>query len=149
MKSNNSLHTDQESQLYMGSLGSCDSYRPFPIVSQQRVMDGDLPQGQVGDMRSQQCTYVFSPANINQQSALVQSGISTVSPDVKHVPPNTVTQQQYSTAHIQHTQNIPPPGMLWGTHNITQDNLAQGNNTYSLPPPSITVQQESSMLGDM
>jgi len=36
-----------------------------------------------------------------------------------------------------------------GTHNITQDSLAQGNNTYSLPPPPITVQQESSMLGEM
>jgi len=85
------------------------------IVSQQRVVDGDLSQGQVGDMRSQQGTYVFSQANINQQSAPIQYGISTVCPDVKHVPPNTVTQQQYSTAHIQHTQNASPPGMLWGT----------------------------------
>ena len=82
-------------------------------------------------------------------SAAVQSGISTVCPDVKHVPPNTVTQQQYSTAHIQHTQNTSPPGMLWGTHNIAHGNLAQGNNTYSLPPPLITVQQEPSMLGEM
>ena len=35
------------------------------------------------------------------------------------------------------------------THNITQDNLAQGNNTHSLPHPPITVQEEPSMLGEM
>ena len=35
------------------------------------------------------------------------------------------------------------------THNITQGNLAQGNNTYSLPHPPITVQEEPSMLGEM
>ena len=81
-------------------------------------MAGDLSQGQVGDMRLQQGTYVVF-------SAPVQSGISTVCPDVKHVPPNTVTQQQYSTAHVQHTQNV-PSGMLWGTHNITHGNL-KGN----------------------
>lgn len=42
MKSNNFLDTDQESQLYIGSLDSNDSCRPFPIVSQQRVVAGDL-----------------------------------------------------------------------------------------------------------
>jgi hypothetical protein len=41
---------------------------------------------------------------------------------------------------IQHT----PPGTLWGTHIITQ-----GNNTYSVPPPHISVQQEPNMLGEM
>ena len=141
MKSNNFLDTDQESQLYMESLDSNDSYRPFPIVSQQRVVAGDLSQGQIGDMRLQQGTYLVS-------SASVQSGISAVCPDVKYVPPNTVTQQQYSTAHVQHTQHA-PPGMLWGTHNITQGNLTQNNNTYSVPPPSITFQQEPIMLGEM
>jgi hypothetical protein len=55
-------------------------------VSQQRVVAGDLSQGQVGDMRLQQGTYVVS-------SAPVQSGISTLCPYVKHGPPNTVTQQ--------------------------------------------------------
>ena len=67
---------------------------------------------------------------------------------MKHVPPNTVTQQQYSTALVQHTQNV-PPGMLWGTHNITHGNSTQGNNTYSVSPPTITVQQEPNMLGEM
>lgn len=102
MKSNNFSDTDQEFQLYMGSLNSSDSYMPF--VSHQRVLDRDVSQGPVGDMRSQQGIYVLSPANINQQSAPVQSGISTVHtgiyPDVKHVSPNTVIQRQYSTAHI-------------------------------------------------
>jgi hypothetical protein len=73
-------------------------------------------------MRLQQGTYVVS-------SAPVQSGISTVCPDMNHVPSNTGIQQQYSTAHVQHI----PPGMLWGTHIITQGNLTQGNNTYSVP----------------
>jgi hypothetical protein len=94
---------------------------------------GELSQGQVGDIRLQQGTYVVS-------SAPVQSGISTVCPDVDHVTSNTGTQQQYSTSHVQHT----PPGMLWGTHIITQ-----GNNTYSVPPPHISVQQEPNMLGEM
>ena len=138
MKSNNFLDTDQEYQLYTGSLDSNDSYRPFPIVSQQRVVAGDLSQGQIGDMRLQQGTYLVS-------SAPVQSGISTVFPDVTHIPPNTVTQQQYSTAHVQHT----PSGMLRGGHIITQGNLTQGSNTYSVPPPPITVQHEPNMLGEM
>ena len=34
--------------------------------------------------------------------------------------------------------------MLRGTHIITQ-----GNNTYSVPPPHISVQQEPNMLGEM
>ena len=133
MKSNNFLDTDQISQLYMGSLDSNDSYRPFPIMNQKRVVAGELSQGQVGDIRLQQGTYIVS-------SAPVQSGISTVCPDVDHVTSNTGTQQQYSTSHVQHT----PPGMLWGTHIITQ-----GNNTYSVPPPHISVQQEPNMLGEM
>ena len=82
MKSNNFLDTDQGSQLYMGSLDSNDSYRPFPIMSQKRVVAGELSQGQVGEMRLQQGTYVVS-------STSVQSGISTVCPDVDHVPSNT------------------------------------------------------------
>ena len=40
MKSNNFLDTDQGSQLYMGSLDSNDSYRPFPIMRQKRVVAG-------------------------------------------------------------------------------------------------------------
>ena len=88
--------------------------RTDPIVSQQRVVDGDLSQGQVGDMRSQQDIYVFYPANINQQSVLVQSGISTVYPDVKHVPPNTVTKQQYSRVNIQNTQKYTTTGYVMG-----------------------------------
>jgi hypothetical protein len=92
---------------------------------------GELSQGQVGDIPLQQGTYVVS-----------SSPVSTVCPDVDHVTSNTGTQQQYvtsntgtqqqySTSHVQHT----PPGMLWGTHIITQ-----GNNTYSVPPPHISVQ---------
>ena len=64
MKSNNFLGTDQKSQLYMVSLDSNDSYRPFPIVSQQGVVAGDLSQGEVGDMRLQQGTYVVSSAPV-------------------------------------------------------------------------------------
>ena len=86
IQSNNFLDTDQVSQLYMGSLDSNDSYRPFPIMSQKRVVAGELSQGQVEDMRLQQGTYVVS-------STPVQSGISTVCPDVDHVPSNTGTQQ--------------------------------------------------------
>jgi hypothetical protein len=61
-------------------------------------------------------------------------------PGVDHVTSNTGAQQQYSTSNVQHT----PPGTLWGTHIITQ-----GNNTYSVPPPHISVQQEPNMLGEM
>jgi hypothetical protein len=57
-------------------------------------------------------------------------GAETKGLDVDHVTSNTGTQQQYSTSHVQHT----PPGMLWGTHIITQD-----NNTYSVPPPHISA----------
>ena len=52
MKSNNFLDTDQISQLYIGSLDSNDSYRPFPIMNQKRVVAGELSQGQVGDMHN-------------------------------------------------------------------------------------------------
>ena len=93
MKSNNFLDTDQVSQLYMGSLDSNDSYRPFPIMNQKRVVAGELSQGQVGDMRLQQGTYVVS-------SASVQSGISTVSPDVDHVPSNTNRQTSGESASL-------------------------------------------------
>jgi hypothetical protein len=40
MQSNNFLDTDQKSQLYMGSLDSNDSYRPFPSMNQKRVVAG-------------------------------------------------------------------------------------------------------------
>ena len=133
MQSNNVLDIDKKSQLYMGSLDSNDSYKPFPSMNQKRVVAGELSQGQVGDMRLQQGTCVVS-------SVPVQSGISTVCPGVDHVTPNTGAQQQYSTSNVQHT----PPGMLWGSHIITQ-----GNNTYSVPPPHISVQQEPNMLGEM
>jgi hypothetical protein len=42
----------------MGSLDSNDSYRPFPIMNQKGVVAGELSQGQVGDIRLQQDTYV-------------------------------------------------------------------------------------------
>jgi hypothetical protein len=56
MQRNNFLDTDKKSQLYMGSLGSNDSYRPFPSMNQKRVVVGELSQGQVGDMHLQQGT---------------------------------------------------------------------------------------------
>jgi hypothetical protein len=50
-------------------------------LNQKRVVAGELSQGQVGDIRLQQGTYVVS-------SAPVQSGISTVCPGVDHVTSN-------------------------------------------------------------
>jgi hypothetical protein len=50
--------------LYMGSLDSNDSYRPFPSMNQKRVVAGELSQGQVGDIRLQQGTYVVSSAPV-------------------------------------------------------------------------------------
>jgi hypothetical protein len=81
------LMIDQnESQLYMGSLGSNDSYRPFPSMNQKRVVVGELSQGQVGDMHLQQGTYVVSSAPVqygedtvweNNSSLLLTLGSST------------------------------------------------------------------------
>jgi hypothetical protein len=87
MQSNNFSDTDKKSQLYMGSLDSNDSYRPFPSMNQKRVVAGELSQGQVGDMRLQQGTYVVS-------SAPVQSGISTVCPGVDHVTLSIIKSKQ-------------------------------------------------------
>jgi hypothetical protein len=58
---------DQISQLYMGSLDSNDSYRPFPIMNQKGVVAGELSQGQVGDIRLQQDTYVVSSAPVQSR----------------------------------------------------------------------------------